>query len=270
MSGMLIAIFKMEILIDKEIQMIKKSMYLVLIITLLVMLSFSYSQASITEVMLDGVENSGYWADDLTSTYLYVKDLSDSSYIYQWRYGDTDSLAWSSMNDMITELNNQQGLNWWLESGGDPFNNPSQPVWSSVFLERGIYDVSLAPDSSAYNLSDYWEGNDWNAYVQMWADYDDSFNFGEGSNVTTSESNALQFYRDNVDGMRINLQQDTNLYFYINDSNSVDNAGSVKLNVAVAPEPQQVILFISGAIPLATWPRRQRIKLFLKKSFRKS
>ena len=129
--------------------------------------------------------------------------------------------------------------------------------------------MSLAPDSSAYNLLAYDGGNDWNAYVQMWADYDDSFNFGEGSFVTGSESNALQFYRDNVDGLRINLQQDTNLYFYINDINSIDNSGSVKLNVAVVPEPQQVLLFISGAIPLATWPRRQRVKSFLKKSFQK-
>ena len=241
---------------------------MILTVTLLVLLSFSFSQASINEVLLDGVENAGHWADDLNSTYLNVWNNDNSSYYLKWRYGDP-SLSWNSLTTMETALNGL-GFNWKLESGGDPFNNPTQPIWKSVFLERGIYDVSLAPDSSAYNLRGYWGGNDWNAYVQMWADYDDSFNFGEGYHVTDSESSALQFYRDNVDGMRINLQQDANLYFYINDTNSIDNSGSVKLNVAVVPEPQQVMLFISGAIPLATWPRRQRMMSFLKKSFRKT
>jgi len=235
---------------------------------MLLILSFSNAVASTNTVMLDGVQNAGYWADDLTSTYLNVKNLDDSSYFYQWRYGSSSPLLWTSMNEMITDLNFQE-VNWWLESGGDPFNNPSQPIWTNVFLEKGIYDVSLAPDSSAYNLLDYWGENNWNAYVQMWAEYDDSFNFGEGSYISSNESNALQFYRDNVDGMRIDLQQDTNLYFYINDINSIDNSGSIKLNVAVVPEPQQVMLFISGAIPLATWPRRQRLKSLLRKSFQK-
>ena len=248
--------------------MIKKSMNLVLIVLMLLILSFSNAVASTNTVMLDGVQNAGYWADDLTSTYLNVKNLDDSSYFYQWRYGSSSPLLWTSMNEMITDLNFQE-VNWWLESGGDPFNNPSQPIWTNVFLEKGIYDVSLAPDSSAYNLLDYWGENNWNAYVQMWAEYDDSFNFGEGSYIASGESNALQFYRDNVDGMRIDLQQDTNLYFYINDINSIDNSGSIKLNVAVVPEPQQVMLFISGAIPLATWPRRQRLKSLLRKSFQK-
>jgi len=241
----------------------QKRLIEIFIAAVLAVISYSYSHASTTTVTLDGIANAGYSADDLTSTYLYVKDLkdltdnTDDTYSFQWRYDGSTPLPWSNMNDLITDLNSQ-GFNWWLESGGDPFNKPSSPIWTSVFFEKGLYEISLAPDSGAYNLSDYWNKNDWNAYVQMYAAYGDSFNFGEGAYITDSQDNALNYYRANVDGKTITLKEDTNLYFYINDFNSIDNAGSVKLNVSVVPEPGQVVLFIAGAILLVVWHQRKR------------
>lgn len=224
---------------------------------LLVIISSSYSLAT-TSVTLDGIANAGYWADDLGSAYLYVKDRDSGLYTYQWRYGvNPEPLAWSNLDQLVADLNTRN-FNWWLESGGDPFNNPSSPIWTSVFLEKGLYEVSLAPDSGAYNLTDYWGNNDWNAYVQMYASYGDSFNFGEGSDISETKDNSLNYYHSNVDGMTISLKEDTNLFFYINDNNSIDNAGGVKLNVSVAPEPGQVILFITGAILLVVWHQRRK------------
>jgi len=230
------------------------------------MISVSYAQASTTTVTLDGIVNAGYSADDLTSSYLYVKNTTDNSYSYKWRYGvNPEPLAWSNLTDLVTDLNSQ-GFDWWLESGGDPFNNPSSPIWTSVFFEKGVYEISLAPDSSAYNRVAYWGENDWNNYVQMYAAYGDSCNFGEGSYISGSENDSLNYYRTNVDGMTVSLKEDTNLYFYINDSNSVDNSGSVKLNVAVVPEPGQVLLFIAGAFPLVFWQQRKRVWLIVKRA----
>ena len=230
----------------------------------MVVMFFSYSHAS-TSVTLDGIENAGYWADDLKSTYLYVKDLADDSYYFQWRYGvNPDPLPWSNLDELVADLNTKN-FNWWLESGGDPFTSPANPIWTSIFLEKGLYDIRLAPDSSAYNLAAYWGTDSWNNYVQIWADYDDSFNFGEGSYIANSASDSLNFYRTNVDGMTISLKENTNLHFFINDWNSVDNAGSVKLNVSVVPEPGQVLLFISGALPLAASYNRKRVWSMLKR-----
>lgn len=242
---------------------IKKSIKMLFAVMLLVIISFSYTYASTNTITLDGIANAGYWADDLTSTYLYVKDLTDDSYYYQWRYGSLDALRWSGMDELITDLN-AQGFSWWLESGGDPFNNPSSPIWTSVYLERGLYEISLAPDSSAYNLSAYWDDNNWNAYVQMWAAYGDSFNFGEGSYITNSENDTLNYYRTNVDGMTFSLNDDTYLYFHINDFNSIDNSGSVKLNVTLVPEPPPVLLLISGAVTLVVFRYRQKVWLIVK------
>lgn len=237
----------------------QKRLFIVLLAALLlVSISLSYALASTGSVTLDGIANAGYWADDLGSAYLYVKDIDSGLYTYQWRYGvNPEQLAWSNMDELVADLNTK-GFNWWLESGGDPFNNPSSPIWTSVFFEKGLYEINLAPDSEAYNLTDYWGNNDWNAYVQMYAAYGDSFNFGEGSDVADTKDDSLNYYRSNVNGMTISLKEDTNLYFYINDNNSIDNAGSVKLNVNVVPEPGQVVLFIAGAILLVVWHHRKK------------
>ena len=60
--------------------------------------------------------------------------------------------------------------------------------------------------------------------------------------------------------MTITLTEDTNLNFYINDYNSIDNAGGVTLNVAVVPEPGQVALFITGALTLVIFSLRRKAK----------
>ncbi len=235
----------------------KRLINILFVVLLLVIISFSNSHASTTTVTLDGIANAGWWADELGSTYLYVKNKTTDSYYFKWRYGSSTTLPWSNLTSLITDLNSK-GFDWWLESGGDPFNAPSSPIWTSVHFEKGLYNISLAPDSSAYNLSAYWGDNIWNNYVEIWAAYDDSFNFGEGSYISNSANDSLNFYKTNIDGMTISLKEDTNLFFYINDSNSIDNSGSVKLNVSVVPEPGQVVLFIAGAILLVVYHHRKK------------
>ena len=231
----------------------KKPVKMLLVVIFLLILPLSNSHA--TMVTLDGIANAGYWADDLSNSYLYVKDLTDSSYYYQWRYDDTDALRWDNMDDLVADLN-AQGISWWLESGGNPFNNTPDPIWTSIYLEKGYYEISLASDSSAYNLEAYWENDNWNAYVQMWTDYGDDFNFGEGAYTSNSEQDALQFYHANVDGMTFSLTDDTNLYFYINDNNSIDNSGSIQLSVAVVPEPGTFLLLGLGVVGLVGYRKK--------------
>ena len=92
----------------------------------------------------------------------------------------------------------------------------------------------------------------------MFTDYGDDFNFGEGTYDYSSELDALQFYNTNVDGMTISLTEDTNLYFYISDTNSIDNLGSVTLEVAVVPEPISSALFLIGGTALGFRHFRKR------------
>lgn len=206
---------------------------------------------------LDGIENATLWSKDKTKPYLNVWDQNSSSYYYQWEYGSSTSLQWNNMNELVTDLNNQ-GVAWYLESGGDPFS-PTNKIWKSVSLSQGTYEISLADNSSAYNLLDYWGLDMWNAYVQIWTDYGDSYNFGNGFPAFDSESNALSYYHSSVDGITLNLLQDAEVFFYINDNNSIDNSGSVTLDITgtPVPEPSTFVLLAFGMIIFFTWQHKQ-------------
>lgn len=236
--------------------MLKKTTLTLLALILLMTISVSSSHA--ISMTLDGVANAVLWSQDKNKPYLNVWDHNSSSYYYQWKYDGSTSLQWNNMNELVTDLNNQ-GVNWWLESGGDPFNSPASTIWKSVSLSQGTYEISLADNSAAYNLVDYWGLDMWNAYVQIWTEYGDSFNFGNGFPSFNSENNALSYYRSSVDGITLNLQKETEVFFYINDNNSIDNSGSVTLDITstAVPEPSTFVLLAFGMILFFTWQHKQ-------------
>jgi hypothetical protein len=231
---------------------------------------------SAERIDLDGVWNSGFY-QNMPNSYLYVYDLTANTYAYRWNYGGSTPLYWNDRNELVADLadnalsiagQNRPIGNWRVESGGDPFNRPSDFIWESISLSAGTYALSLTSDSRAYDLLDFRWSNEtpqqaWNAYVQIYADYgggrNASFNFGEApAFIQSNEAAALAFYRTYVDGMQIELAQAANVYFYINDDNSLDNFGGVSLEIKSVPEPGAVYLLGSGLLTLALTRRRFR------------
>ena len=225
---------------------------------------------------LDGVLNSGF-ASNMPNSYLFVKSFTSDTYAYQWRFGDVGVPPWTSREQLVNDLSdsilNAAGQtapieNWYVESGGDPLKFPSNSIWKSISLNPGTYVLMLTSDSPAYNLSGHAWSTEipvpaWNAYVQIYADYgggqNASFNFGEAAAfIKPTEAEALNFYRNHVDGMQIELAQAANVYFYINDINSLDNYGGVSLQIQPVPEPGAVYLLGSGLLALALIQRRFR------------
>ena len=255
-----------------------KYKYIIATVMMLACLIAATPAKAIT-VDLDGVANAGWSLGDLNTTYLNIRNPDvENSYYYKWKYDVSAgalSVPWSDLDALVSDLSdgtlNNDGSNtsignWHLESGGDVFSAPQDPIWKSISLTKGVYDLSLASDSGAYNLVDYWGGNSWNAYVQIWADYGDSFSFGDGNNVLfdTSEAAALSYYHNNVDGFQIYLAQIANVYFYINDYNSVDNSGGISLdiqaNTTPVPEPATLVLMGSGLVAMGFRMRRLKRK----------
>ncbi|HHP7236284.1 MAG TPA: VPLPA-CTERM sorting domain-containing protein [Desulfobacterales bacterium] len=234
--------------------------------------------AEAARVDLNSVLNAGF-SDNMPNSYLYIKSLESGTYAYQWDFG-AGRLPWENRDDLVADLTDNVLDNagqdtpigdWRVESGGDPFHAPSEVIWKRLSLNAGTYVLRLTDDSGAYNLSDYtWPnetpGSAWNAYVQIFADYggtgSDSFNFGEAPAFTKpTEAEALDFYRSNVDGKQIQLARAAEVYFYINDTNSVDNAGSVSLQIQPVPVPAAAYLLGSALIALVVMRRRMRNKI---------
>ncbi|MGQ9922013.1 MAG: hypothetical protein ACUVRZ_11915, partial [Desulfobacca sp.] len=120
--------------------------------------------------------------------------------------------------------------------------------------------------SRAYQLNEFLWANVvanpvWNAYVQMYAVLADSstlsFAFGDWSFNQGSESDALNYYRQFVDGLTIALPQAATVHFYINDYNAVDNGASVTLEISAVPLPTNMVLVGSGLVLLLGLRRRQ-------------
>jgi hypothetical protein len=244
----------------------------------LLFLLLTVAPVSAARIDLDGVLNSGF-AGNMPNSYLFIQDLTSGSYAYKWT-PLSGTLPWVSREDLVGDLTNnilfdetQQETHfgdWLVEAGGDPFKSPEKLIWKSISLNAGTYVLSLTSDSHAYNLTDYkWPEEDprslWNAYVQIYADYGGgasaSFNFGEfygDPNITQTEADVLNYYRNVVDGMQITLTQAADVYFYINDTNSIDNAGSVSLEIQPVPEPAAVYLLGTGLMGLAALRGRFR------------
>lgn len=225
-------------------------------------------------IYVDGVANAGWYADTLEKTHLYVWDFDRNAYAYQWTYDGTTPLPWASLADFLADLQDNVldqagGIvlgSWQVQSGGDPFTQPAAAIWKSLSLPAGSYRLRLAPDSRAYDLRSFaWPGEQeehiWNAYVQIHGRYPGGgtfdLAFGDWSYNKPTEAEVLSFYRANVDGLRLDLSGPAELFFYINDYNSIDNASGVTLELAVVPLPGTLLL-LAGGLAALLWHGSRR------------
>lgn len=208
------------------------------------------------------MKKAGWYTQDLSKPYLSISYQDENGLSQQVDYNGSN-LLWGSFQELLSDLADgyieSGGIsrfyagNYTIRSGGDVFHSPNEPIWKTIRLTQGEYSLSLAADSEAYNLMAYWGDSTWNAYVQLWAAYGDSFAFGDGDRFYDSQESALAYYRDHFNGTRIYLQQDTDVHFYINDWNALDNIGGVTVDVQTSPisEPTTILLLVSGLAGLA-------------------
>ena len=226
--------------------------------------SLMVSTAGAYSVTLDSVDNAGWYNGSLDQSYLRLFDEGNT---LQWSY-DGGNLLWSDFTGLVADLSdgwigaNPSGIylgNYTIQSGGDVFGSPPpSPIWTSLGLPGGQYQISLDPNSRAYNIEGYndpnYLGSDkWNAYVQMWTSDGQSLAFGGGGSFFGSEADALTYYQAASNNISLYLASNADLFFYINDNNSLDNIGSVTLNIqaSTAPIPATFPLLFTGLATLA-------------------
>jgi hypothetical protein len=225
---------------------------------ILLLAAWVSSAHAYTLLTLDSLANAGS-ASNPYAPYLNIRNLDAGVYHYQWN--GNDSLPWNSLAALYEDLADEP-FAWSLESAGDVFFQGGRPdIVQSISLSAGAYTLSLYEDS-AYNLQgNPFSGavNQWNAYVQFFQEGGPSFAFGDGGLSFNSETAAVEYYRSHYNGMQFYLPQDTTLYYFINDINSIDNLGSITLALQAAPvpEPGTLLLLGSGAALLAVMRRRR-------------
>ncbi|WP_372679459.1 VPLPA-CTERM sorting domain-containing protein [Desulfosarcina sp.] len=232
------------------------------IISITLVVLFMVPAAEAMTVTLDAVENAGWSFEPLGQPYLKILD-ADNDIV--WSGGNSDAITtWNDFADLVADLSDDQigaagsdpGLGEYeIQSGGNVFSDLVTPIYKTLSLPAGQYTISLDPGSESYNLkgydapeSKYAGGNLWNAYVQLWTSDGQDLPFGDGDTQHESSAEALAAY-DKITAS-LNLLHDADLHFYINDSNSLDNTGSVTLNIQAVPLPAAWLLFGSGMAAL--------------------
>lgn len=221
--------------------------------------SFMVSSAGAYSVTLDSVDNAGWWEGSLDQSYLRL--LDEGNWV-QWS-SDVDTLLWSDFDGLVADLadgwigEDPSGIelgNYTIQSGGNVFGSPPpSPLWTSLSLSAGNYLISLDPNSRAYNIEGYDDpihnylgSNRWNAYVQMWTSDGQNLAFGGGSTFFGSEAEAIAHHLDPSNNISLYLAGDADLFFYINDNNSLDNIGSVTLKIEASPVPVPATFLLLG------------------------
>lgn len=213
--------------------------------------------AGATTVTLFGVKNAGWSTEPLGQPYLKILDTGNT---VVWSGGNSDLIAtWTDFAALVEDLNDGYigpassgtglGSTYTILSGGNVFSATANDIYETIPLPAGQYTISLDPSSEAYNLKGYSDSkyvgdNLWNAYVQMWTSDGQSRSFGGGTTFYGSETDALNVYGTITTSLF--LSEAADLFLYINDYNSLDNTGSVTLNILPVPLPAAWLLLASG------------------------
>jgi hypothetical protein len=232
-----------------------KIKYINFLVTIFIGVAFLLPSANAATITLDGKANAGWYDQNLSESYLNIFYDNDQ----KWTYNGSN-LLWENYEAMILDLSddyigdkNSGGTylgEYTINSGGDVFSSsPNTPIYKSIFLTAGNYNISLADYSETYNRKGYSGEDAWTDYVQIFGG-NINVAFGDGGITYSTENEAYQVYSSLI--IPINITESTELKFYLNDWNSLDNIGKVTLDIQPVPEPATLLLLGSGMAAIAT------------------
>jgi hypothetical protein len=215
-----------------------------------------------TTITVDAMDDAGLLPGP--DVYLRFVDASTSDLLNEVTSATLPS--WTSAQQALDYASSYNNWNtsWLLSSAGDIWSSDTIVGESLTGLAAGTYTVS--PLSGAFTYDSWNWSPDYGKY--LWylniRVLDNSGNFVSdyqlGSPVTyPSALEALQASLTSY--LNISVPDGGSLNFWIWDVNSIDNAGSLTVDVSVIPEPSTLILLSIGLPFLLTgmWRRGSKV-----------
>jgi hypothetical protein len=237
------------------------------VVSACVFLSFGIppEAARAIQITVDAVTDAGQYPGE--TAYRAFVDKDTHAVLYE--VPDTVP-RWSSLQDVLDFAGNEGLANWLLFSSGDNSDgSPDANVgFSLTGLEAGVYRITVSSGAFTYDSFNWKDenGND-SQYFNQWL---------WGLNVRTYDSNnnvgadytlgSFAYYGSQSEALAHNLGRSIDisstggsLSFWIDDWNSIDNAGSLTFVVTPVPEPATMLLLTLGLVFLTLGSQRCRI-----------
>ncbi len=214
-----------------------------------------YSPAHATQYTIDAVSDAGSSpgqpdiVDFLLSNGSTVNVPSTASPFVN--ANSVFSYAANSANDITP--------GWTLQSAGNIWNSSATTVGvTTQQLAAGTYQVSVAGGAFTYdsfnwsNSPDYYQ--QWLWFLNIGSDVpvtvngvtSQSYNSYTLGSTTLYSSSGAAFLANQNASIDITLANQGYLTFWIYDTDSIDNAGSLQVNLAAVPLPSSLLLLITG------------------------
>lgn len=169
----------------------------------------------------------------------------------------------NSKDDVYNYADSKGITDWTLQSAGNIWSQSDYIVGDFIIgLTQGPYRVSVLDGAFMYDSFDwsiysgkYW----WQLHIQARKPTGEPY----GSDIILGSTNpynsASEALSDNIGKyVDIYVPSGGSFIFWIYDTNSIDNSGSLTFNVTLIPLPSTLILFGSALVFLAIKSRRLR------------
>jgi hypothetical protein len=161
---------------------------------------------------------------------------------------------------------------WTLQSAGNIWNSSQTTVGvTTPLLSAGTYQISVVSGAFTYDSFDWSSSPN---YYQQWLWFlniesdvppspsggtSQSLNYYTLGSSTLYGTPAAAYNASKNSLIDITLASPGYLNFWIYDTNSIDNAGSLEVNVAAVPQPSSLWLLITGVLILILRSRQHII-----------
>lgn len=252
----------MKKLVDKRT---KFKLYLLIVLVSLLFLSGLQNHPALAysvNLTIEAIEDAG----SASLQNAFARFVKEDDRQFTLHVVDPNSVSqWSSKDDVVNYAasHNHWDHAWVLESAGNIWSQSDHIVGETlVGLSAGIYRISVAGGAFTYDRfgwSPYYGKYYWQLQIRGFLEDDTPVGPPQMLGSIGDYLNPDDAYYDNLGKyLDIHLPGNGHLVFWILDWNSLDNWGTLEVNVTLVPVPGTFLLLGTGLVFFAVRMRLQK------------